>query len=328
MDSTFGERLRTQRERQQIPLTTIAEMTKIKLALLEALERNDFARWPLGLFGRSYLRSYATAVGLDPEATVREFMALQKTVAPDGAVPIDDLREVLPDTRTSKRPPTRIQFLIDSAIDALHARRAEFGQATFRASKVLQSPPAPVPVPVSEAAPEPQPESFAVSLPVQRFVPEPALVDFSRIAHLCTRLACAQESEDVMSALDDASNVLDAVGLILWIPESMGAALMPAFARGYPDEMLAQLPRVPTSATNAVAEAFRTRSTCVVNANDGGTGALVAALATPTGCSGVLAIELREGAERREEVRAAVTILAAQLSTLMGVSVIAQMRSA
>jgi hypothetical protein len=159
-------------------------------------------------------------------------------------------------------------------------------------------------------------------------VPEPPLVDFSRIAHLCTRLACAQEADDVLSALDDASNVLDAVGLILWIPESMGPALMPAFARGYPDEMVAQLPRVSTSANNAVAEAFRTRSTCVVNANDDGTGALVAALATPTGCSGVLAIELREGAERREEVRAAVTILAAQLSTLMDVSVMAHTMSA
>jgi hypothetical protein len=41
---------------------------------------------------------------------------------------------------------------------------------------------------------------------------------------------------------------------------------------------------------------------------------------TPPGCTGVLALELRNKAERREDVRAAVTILAAQVSTLVGAS--------
>jgi hypothetical protein len=47
---------------------------------------------------------------------------------------------------------------------------------------------------------------------------------------------------------------------------------------------------------------------------------VVAPLLTPTGCAGVLALELRNKAERREDVRAAVTILAAQVSTLVGAS--------
>jgi hypothetical protein len=34
-------------------------------------------------------------------------------------------------------------------------------------------------------------------------------------------------------------------------------------------------------------------------------------------------VELRNGAEQREDVRAAITILAAQVSTLMGFSVLA-----
>ena len=41
MNSTFGARLRSQREQQQISLTTIAERTKIKLSLLEALHWNE-----------------------------------------------------------------------------------------------------------------------------------------------------------------------------------------------------------------------------------------------------------------------------------------------
>src|SRR6187397_3177339 len=60
MDSTFGTKLRLQREEQQIPLAAIAEQTKIKLSLLEGLERDDVSRWPTGIFRRSYFRAYAS----------------------------------------------------------------------------------------------------------------------------------------------------------------------------------------------------------------------------------------------------------------------------
>jgi hypothetical protein len=46
----------------------------------------------------------------------------------------------------------------------------------------------------------------------------------------------------------------------------------------------------------------------------------VAPLLTPTGCAGVLALELRNRAEQREDIRAAVTILAAQMSIMVGAS--------
>src|SRR5215510_12250986 len=123
MNSTFGERLRSQRERQQISLTTIAERTKIKLSLLEALERDDLSHWPHGIFGRSYIRSYAQAIGLDPDATLREFA--QSHAAEPAQAPLAELREKTADRSTTRRPPTRLQFLIDSAIDAFHTRRAE-----------------------------------------------------------------------------------------------------------------------------------------------------------------------------------------------------------
>jgi hypothetical protein len=71
----FGARLRAQRERQQISLDFIAEATKIRRHLLESLEHDDVSQWPGGLFRRSYLRSYAAAIGLDPEQAVRDFLA-------------------------------------------------------------------------------------------------------------------------------------------------------------------------------------------------------------------------------------------------------------
>ena len=65
-----------QREEQQIPLATIAEQTKIKLSLLEGLERDDLSRWPTGIFRRSYFRAYARAIGLEPDRVLNEFQAV------------------------------------------------------------------------------------------------------------------------------------------------------------------------------------------------------------------------------------------------------------
>jgi hypothetical protein len=71
---SFGARLRAEREKRQIAIATIAEATKILGALLEGLENDDVSRWPTGLYRRSFMRAYAGAIGLDPEATVKEFL--------------------------------------------------------------------------------------------------------------------------------------------------------------------------------------------------------------------------------------------------------------
>jgi transcriptional regulator with XRE-family HTH domain len=74
MSHSFGGRLRYERERRQIALKSIAESTKIGVPLLEALERDDVSRWPSGIFRKSFIRSYAEAIGLDADAVVREFI--------------------------------------------------------------------------------------------------------------------------------------------------------------------------------------------------------------------------------------------------------------
>jgi transcriptional regulator with XRE-family HTH domain len=67
-------RLRRERERRQIALTSISANTKISASLFEALERGDVSRWPSGIFRRSFIRAYAAAIGLDPDTVAREFL--------------------------------------------------------------------------------------------------------------------------------------------------------------------------------------------------------------------------------------------------------------
>lgn len=72
----LGSELRKAREASGLSLREVATRTKISVTSLEALERNDPSRLPGGIFGRSFVRAYATEVGLDPEGTVERFVAL------------------------------------------------------------------------------------------------------------------------------------------------------------------------------------------------------------------------------------------------------------
>ena len=73
-EETFGGRLRRERERRQIALSSIAANSKIRVSFFEALERNDLSRWPTGIFRRAFIRAYAAGIGLDPDTIAKEFL--------------------------------------------------------------------------------------------------------------------------------------------------------------------------------------------------------------------------------------------------------------
>jgi len=45
----------------------------VTVAMWEAMERNDFSRWPTGVHARSFVREYALAIGVDPADTIDDF---------------------------------------------------------------------------------------------------------------------------------------------------------------------------------------------------------------------------------------------------------------
>jgi transcriptional regulator with XRE-family HTH domain len=69
----FGPNLRRIRVQRGISLDRISEATKVSPDFWVGLERNDFSRWPSGIYARAYVRAYAFEIGVDPEATVNEF---------------------------------------------------------------------------------------------------------------------------------------------------------------------------------------------------------------------------------------------------------------
>ena len=69
----FGPNLRRIRLQAGVSLYDIVANTNVSLTLWEGLERNDFSRWPTGIYARANVRSYAKAIGVDVEATVDDF---------------------------------------------------------------------------------------------------------------------------------------------------------------------------------------------------------------------------------------------------------------
>lgn len=297
MPESFGARLRQRREQQQIALTTIAEQTKIKLSLLEELERDDVSHWPSGIFRRAFIRAYAHAIGAEPDVVVREFLELH----PDPIEVVETVAALAPPVEgawMSAGPPTRLRYLVGSAIDSVS--RSWLGMVQrYRSTgdvAVAAADSAPVSVPASTAP------------------------DLLATARLCTELGRLDETREAAPLLEEVAGILDAVGLIVWVWDPHTTELKPALAYGYSDKVLAQIPRVSRDTDNATAAAFRSAQTCVVNGRDLASGALAVPLMTPVGCVGVLAIELQHGSEQRPLVRALVTIFAAQLARLAGVA--------
>ena len=69
-----GATLREHRESRNLALEAIVDKTKIRPAILEALEADRFADLPEPVFLKGFLRQLALCLGLDPAVVVREYM--------------------------------------------------------------------------------------------------------------------------------------------------------------------------------------------------------------------------------------------------------------
>src|SRR4051812_50133567 len=72
---SIGETLREARMRQHLDITDVEAQTKIRAKYLRALENEDFGMLPGATFVKSFLRTYAEFLGLDPHLLVEEYRA-------------------------------------------------------------------------------------------------------------------------------------------------------------------------------------------------------------------------------------------------------------
>ncbi len=100
---TFGERLKRERESRNITLQEISESTKITLRYFKAIEDDDFANLPGGLYNKGYIRAYAQFIGLDPEPLLKAYALTQQTQEPEASEHNSEVLHALSPSATSGR---------------------------------------------------------------------------------------------------------------------------------------------------------------------------------------------------------------------------------
>ena len=318
MTGGFGARLRKRRESQNIDLTAIADQTKIKRSLLEALERDDLSHWPAGIFRRAWFRSYAQAIGLDPDSAVREF--LEEHPDPEEIA----AAEALAAAARQEAATGGLRGLVGAAIGSLSRRMR--GGVDDEETEAPTTPVSPPPQKTREAALPEEPvivpgaaSEGPASAPTPTPAPAPApQFDLPAIARLCTRFGQASSAHDVQPLLQEVAGILDATGVIVWLWNSSSAVLRPALVHGYSAGVVARLPVVTREDDNPTAASFRSGKIREIASEAGACGAVVLPLLLRAKCVGVLAVELQPGARLSESARAVATILAAALTQLVG----------
>ena len=71
----IGSLLRETRIRNKIDITTVEEATKIRAKYLRALENEEWILLPGPTYVKTFLRTYAQFLGLDPHLLVEEYSA-------------------------------------------------------------------------------------------------------------------------------------------------------------------------------------------------------------------------------------------------------------
>ena len=97
----FGENLRREREMRGVSLEEISSATKISIRFLKAIENEEYSKLPGGIFGRSFVRTYARYLGLDEERVMAEY---QLAAQPN---PEMDLRRLVANKASSSRSNAR-----------------------------------------------------------------------------------------------------------------------------------------------------------------------------------------------------------------------------
>ena len=69
----IGDRLRNAREAKGLSLDAVEGLTRIRAVYLQALEDEQLDRLPGLVYGRGFLRTYAAALGLDPDPLLEVF---------------------------------------------------------------------------------------------------------------------------------------------------------------------------------------------------------------------------------------------------------------
>ena len=151
----FGDKFRKAREKKELSLDDVSNVTKISARMLQAIEEEHFDQLPGGVFNKGFIRAYSKHLGLDAEEAVTAYLAclrqaqidahevwepeLPRTVLPKPqppAPPAQKIRAIEPKVAPLKPQPTvevkELPELHLPRTEDVRPRRKDFGdKSTF-----------------------------------------------------------------------------------------------------------------------------------------------------------------------------------------------------
>jgi cytoskeletal protein RodZ len=100
---SIGDTLREARMRQRLDIADVEEKTKIRAKYLRALENEEFSMLPGPTFVKTFLRTYAEVLGLDPQMLMDDYRANYESRGDD----LEHLQPLGPRTTARERRPAR-----------------------------------------------------------------------------------------------------------------------------------------------------------------------------------------------------------------------------
>ena len=100
----FGERLKRERELREVSMEELTKATRISARFVQALENEDWAKLPGGVFGHGFVRTIARYLGLNEEALLGEYDSARAEQSPP------------PPTRPEERIPSPPKWLPAAAV--------------------------------------------------------------------------------------------------------------------------------------------------------------------------------------------------------------------
>lgn len=70
----IGDKLRAERERQNLTIQDIAKGTSIRALYIEAIEKGEYGQLPGTVYAKGFIRNYANFLKIDADAVVHQFM--------------------------------------------------------------------------------------------------------------------------------------------------------------------------------------------------------------------------------------------------------------
>ena len=161
--TNFGATFKKARESRGISLDQIAHETRISSRFLAAIENEEFNLLPGGVFNRGFVRSFAEAVGIDPDQAVADYERLVSVPAPADVV-----------ASAEASPPKSERKLYPVAIAGLAIAVGLFYFVTRESAPTIETSTTPNATPPAAGQPTPEPARVPEATPAVPPEPVPA----------------------------------------------------------------------------------------------------------------------------------------------------------